>query len=687
MAANDPRLRGVRRPVTEREPTPPWRVEGARPPDPKQDPPKRRSFMTWRVILVFAALFALNYWIVSTLPNRESRMKASYTLFVDQVDAGNVSEITSRADVIQGDFKKPVADPTTPAGEKAKTYPRFETVVPAFANTDELSNLLSSKKVVLNAKALDQPRNTLFTLLISFGPTLLLIGIFVALARRAGGAANAVSGLGRSRAKRYEADTQRTTFADVAGIDEAKQELAEIVDFLRNPSRYTRLGGAIPKGVLLAGQPGTGKTLLARAVAGEANAPFFSLSASEFVEMIVGVGASRVRDLFDQAKRSAPSIIFIDELDAIGRQRGGGASLGGHDEREQTLNQILTEMDGFTGSEGVIVLAATNRPDVLDAALLRPGRFDRRVFVNPPDATGREAILRVHTRKVPLSPDVDLRSIAASTPGMVGADLKNLVNEAALTAARRNHEQVELGDVTDALERIILGAERQIVISPDERERTAYHESGHALLGMLRPGADPVRKVSIVPRGRALGVTFQSPDADRYGYDAAYLRGRIVGALGGRAAEQVVYGDFTTGAESDLEQVTRIARMMVGRWGMSEKVGMVSVLPGPQDEPTLFPGQGPGGPSEETRQLIDSEVRRIVEECYAEALTTLTDHRDQLESLTRRLLEAETLDEADAYAAAGVPRSRAANVPPAVDVTSAARTAPGANGTPGGEQP
>jgi cell division protease FtsH len=270
---------------------------------------------------------------------------------------------------------------------------------------------------------------------------------------------------------------------------------------------------------------------------------------------------------------------------------------------------------------------------------------------------------------------------------MVGADLKNLVNEAALTAARRNHEQVELGDVTDALERIILGAERQIVISPDERERTAYHESGHALLGMLRPGADPVRKVSIVPRGRALGVTFQSPDADRYGYDAAYLRGRIVGALGGRAAEQVVYGDFTTGAESDLEQVTRIARMMVGRWGMSEKVGMVSVLPGPQDEPTLFPGQGPGGPSEETRQLIDSEVRRIVEECYAEALTTLTDHRDQLESLTRRLLEAETLDEADAYAAAGVPRSRAANIPPAVDVTSAARTAPGANGTPGGEQP
>jgi len=372
--------------------------------------------------------------------------------------------------------------------------------------------------------------------------------------------------------------------------------------------------------------------------------------------MIVGVGASRVRDLFDQAKKTAPSIIFIDELDAIGRQRGGGASLGGHDEREQTLNQILTEMDGFTGSEGVIVLAATNRPEILDSALLRPGRFDRRVFVNPPDAAGRELILGVHTRRVPLAPDVDLKSLASSTSGMVGADLKNLVNEAALTAARREHEVIGLADFTDSFEKIILGTARKIMLSREDRERTAYHESGHALLGMLQPGADPVRKISIIPRGRALGVTFQSPDADRYGYDVAYLRGRIVGALAGRAAEQVVYGDFTTGAESDLEQVTRIARMMVGRWGMSEKVGMVSVLPGPQDEPLLFPGQGPGGPSEATRQLIDSEVRQIVEECYAEATATVVEHRDKLESLTKALLERETLDEADAYAAAGVPR-------------------------------
>jgi cell division protease FtsH len=659
MSANEPRLR-VRRPVTEREPNPPWRVEGERAPQQQKDgqKPKRRQFFTWRMAAIFAVLLVVNYWIGSTVPNRTPRLEASYTLFVSQVQGGNVAEITSRGDTIQGDFKKPVPDPKSKAGQNPKTYERFETVIPTFANTDDLSALLTEKKVVLNAKPLDEKRNTVLTLLLSFGPTLLIIAIFVFIARRAtrGGGIGGIGGIGRSKAVRYEATTQRTTFEDVAGIDEAEAELVEIVDFLKNPARYTRLGGAIPKGVLLAGQPGTGKTLLARAVAGEANVPFYSLSASEFVEMIVGVGASRVRDLFNQAKQTAPSIIFIDELDAIGRQRGGGASLGGHDEREQTLNQILTEMDGFTGSEGVIVLAATNRPEILDSALLRPGRFDRRVFVNPPDAAGREQILKVHTRRVPLAPDVDLKSLASSTSGMVGADLKNLVNEAALTAARRNHEQVELADFTDSLERIILGAERNILISPHERERTAYHEAGHALVGMLRPGADPVRKVSIVPRGRALGVTFQSPDADRYGYDVAYLRGRIVGALAGRAAEQVVYGDYTTGAESDLEQVTRIARMMVGRWGMSEKIGMVSVLPGPQDEPLLFPGQGPGGPSEETRQLIDSEVRRIVEECYAEAVETITTERAKLESLTKALLDRETLDEADAYAAAGVSR-------------------------------
>jgi len=386
--------------------------------------------------------------------------------------------------------------------------------------------------------------------------------------------------------------------------------------------------------------------------------PFFSLSASEFIEAIVGVGASRVRDLFNQAKQAAPAIIFIDELDAIGRSRGGGVSLGGHDEREQTLNQILTEMDGFSGSEGVIVIASTNRPEVLDTALLRPGRFDRRVTVNPPDQTGRRLILEVHTRGVPLAEDVDLQAIASSTAGMVGADLRNLVNEAALTAARRNHENVQLADFTDSLERIVLGAERRIVLSQAERERTAYHESGHALLGMLQPGADPVRKISIIPRGRALGVTFQSPESDRYGYSADYLKGRLIGSLGGRAAELLVYGDLTTGAESDLEQATRIARSMAGRWGMSDAVGPVSVLPGPNDEPTLFPGVAQ--PSERTRELVDSEARRILEECADAALAQLGDHREQLEALTRALLEHETLDEADAYRIAGVDR-----VPPA----------------------
>jgi cell division protease FtsH len=371
--------------------------------------------------------------------------------------------------------------------------------------------------------------------------------------------------------------------------------------------------------------------------------------------MIVGVGASRVRDLFAQAKAVAPAIIFIDELDAIGRTRGSSTALGGHDEREQTLNQILTEMDGFTGSEGVIVIAATNRPEILDQALLRPGRFDRRVTVNPPDQQGRRQILEVHTRDVPLADDVDLGAIASSTPGMVGADLANLVNEAALTAARREHERVGLADFTDALERIVLGAARKIMLSPAERERTAYHESGHALLGMLQPGADPVRKVSIVPRGRALGVTFQSPEADRYGYENAYLRGRIIGALGGRAAEELVYGDVTTGAESDLEQVTRIARQMVGRWGMSDAVGPVSVLPGPADEPLLFPGS-PGTVSEQTRERVDVEVRRIIDECYDSALGLLRENRERLDALAHALLERETLDEEDVYRVAGIDR-------------------------------
>ena len=609
----------------------------------------------WIILLV---LLAVNYIIASQASSGPERLQVPYSFFRAEVGEGNVAEVTSTGDTIEGDFKKETAPPK---GVDGSPSTHFKTERPAFAD-DGLIDLLLQKNVVINAHPIDEGQPLWETLLFGFGPTILIVGLFVLLARRAQAAAGGggLGGFGRSRAKRYDAEQTKESvdFGDVAGIDEAEDELVEVVDFLRNPGRYTKLGASVPRGVLLSGPPGTGKTLLARAVAGEAGVPFFSLSASEFIEAIVGVGASRVRDLFTQAKAAAPAIIFIDELDAIGRSRGGGVSLGGHDEREQTLNQILTEMDGFSGSEGVIVIASTNRPEVLDSALLRPGRFDRRVTVNPPDQTGRRLILEVHTRGVPLAEDVDLQAIAASTPGMVGADLRNLVNEAALTAARREHEKVQLADFTDSLEKIVLGAERKIVLSQDERERTAYHESGHALLGMLQPGADPVRKISIIPRGRALGVTFQSPSTDRYGYSSDYLKGRLVGSLGGRAAELLIYGDLTTGAESDLEQATRIARSMAGRWGMSDAVGPVSVLPGPNDEPTLFPGVAQ--PSERTRELVDSEARRILEECAEAALSQLKEHREQLEALTRALLEHETLDEADAYRIAGVDR-----VPPA----------------------
>jgi cell division protease FtsH len=640
----------------------PWRVEGARERSPSNDRPgapgtggdrPRFRFPRWALWVVLG-LLAVNLLVARQVPDDGGREQVPFSTFQDQLEAGNVTKVNATGDDVQGEFEKAVDSPTDDDEEGKK---EFATTLPAFVDTEQLSKELREKDVTVNAEPIDQGRSFLAEILLFFGPTLLLVGLFIFLMRRAaGGAGGALTGLGRSKAKRYEASEQRTTFEDVAGIEEAEEELVEIVDFLKNPDKYRRLGAMIPKGVLLSGPPGTGKTLLARAVAGEADVPFFSLSASEFIEMVVGVGASRVRDLFENAKKAAPAIIFIDELDAIGRSRGGpGGNLGGHDEREQTLNQILTEMDGFTGSEGVIVLAATNRPEILDQALLRPGRFDRRVVVAPPDKDGRKHILAVHTRGKPVDPDIDLGDIASTTPGMVGADLRNLVNEAALSAARRGDDKIRLPDFTNSLERIVLGAERRITISADERERTAYHESGHALLGMLEEGADPVRKVSIVPRGRALGVTFQSPDADRYGYDARYLKGRIVGALGGRAAEELIYGNVTTGAESDLEQVTAIARQMVGRWGMSDKIGLVSVLPGPGDDPMFFPGTN-GGPSEATRELVDEEVRTIVDECYDKALHRLRENRDRLETLAQTLLEHETLDEEAAYKAAGFER-------------------------------
>ncbi|WP_213003384.1 ATP-dependent zinc metalloprotease FtsH [Winogradskya consettensis] len=636
-------------------PPPPWKVEGHPGGAPGTPAPKQRpAWMRFGWLLL--ALLAVNWIVSSFILAPPERTAVSYTYFLTQVDAKNIGDITSTGDTIEGSLKAEAS--YTPVGEKkAEKVTRFTTQRPSFAD-DSLFTKLQTDGVQVNANPPDAPAPIWQQLLVGFGPTLLLVGLLIWFLRRGAAAAGGggIGGFGRSRAKLYQPDTTtRTTFADVAGIEEVEQEVTEIVDFLREPERYRKLGAQIPHGVLLSGPPGTGKTLLARAVAGEAQVPFFSMSASEFIEMIVGVGASRVRDLFDQAKKVAPSIIFIDELDAIGRARGGAQSLGGNDEREQTLNQILTEMDGFTGSEGVVVLAATNRPEILDKALLRPGRFDRRVTVSPPDLDGRRKILEVHTRGVPLGPDVDLAAIASTTPGMVGADLKNLVNEAALLAARRKHETVIGADFSDALEKIVLGTVRGILLTQDERRRTAYHESGHALLGMLTPGADPVRKISIIPRGQALGVTFQSPSTDRYGYSAEYLKGRIIGALGGRAAEEVVFGDMTTGAESDLDQVSNIARQMVGRWGMSEAIGPVTVLPPPGSESPL----GLDGVAPATKELIDAEVRKIVEECYAQALSLLGSHRDQLSRLAERLLQSETLDEDDAYAAAGIERDKA----------------------------
>src|SRR5919109_1943750 len=626
------------------------------PPDPKRGnlrvsgAPQKPPMLPWsprRFLIILAVLFLLNWAIVAIFAPAEQRIQVPYNpTFLQEVRDGNVKEISSTGETVQGEFKKDVSF----EGDKAK---KFKTEVPTFANTDQLSRLLEDEHVVVNAHPPGE-RSLLETLLFSFGPTILLVALFIWIFRRAAAGGGGMLGqFGRSRARRVEPSTQTVTFEDVAGIDEAEQELVEVVDFLRNPEKYRNLGARIPRGVLLAGPPGTGKTLLARAVPGEAGVPFFSSSASEFIEAIVGIGASRVRDLFQQAKESAPAIVFIDELDAIGRARGAGAGLGGHDEREQTLNQILTEMDGFDSSVGVIVLGATNRPDVLDPALLRPGRFDRRVAVQSPDGKGREMILRVHTRSVPLDDDVDLAQLAQSTPGMVGADLANLVNEAALLAARRGHKRVQRADFTDALERILLGAERKIILTDEDRRRIAYHEGGHAIVGMLTPGADPVRKVSIIPRGQALGVTLATPEDDRFNYSEEELRARIRVAAGGRAAEELVFGDATTGAESDIQQVTRIARGMVERWGMSEKVGFLTVTPQNGQSP-LLPGSE--AVSEATQELVDAEVRRIVDEEQEATERLLAANRDRLDSLAETLLKRETLDEADAYALAGITR-------------------------------
>ncbi len=592
-------------------------------------------------------ILILNILIVNVFlaPSGPKTITIPYSTFVKDVGHNDVSSITASSGTIKGSFKHPTGG-ASGSSEKAT---HFETQVPSFAG-GSLESLLQKHNVTVNAESSATPFWE--ELLLSFGPTLLIVVAFLYLMRRmAGNAGGGLFSMGRTQARLTDSERPGTTFADVAGIEEAEEELEEIVDFLRQPAKYQRLGGTVPKGVLLVGLPGTGKTLLARAVAGEARVPFFNLSASEFIEMIVGVGASRVRDLFAKARAAAPAIIFIDELDAIGRARGMAANFGGHDEREQTLNQILTEMDGFDSREGVIVLAATNRADVLDAALLRPGRFDRRVMVQPPDRVGRSAILKIHTRGVPLAQDVDLDVLASQTPGLVGAELRNLVNEAALLAARRERPSVAQADFTDALEKVLLGAARRIVLTQEDRRRTACHESGHALLGLLVEDADPVRRVSIVPRGRALGVTVQSPVDDRQNYPETYLRARIVGALGGRAAEKLCYGVVTTGAENDLHQVTQLARHMVVHWGMSPKVGPLNLSEEPDGQSLVMP-QRPY--SEATAQVIDSEIRRIVEESFEEAQKLLLQNRDKLDALIEALLQDESLDEQEVLRVTGL---------------------------------
>ncbi|HWR53190.1 MAG TPA: ATP-dependent zinc metalloprotease FtsH [Bryobacteraceae bacterium] len=632
----EPNLKRDRQPTE--PPPPPWRTEGL----PKEQPPKRGP--SW----IMLAAWALGYLVLFgllTMQDRQSGPQAvSYTEFKSQVATKNVAEVFARGNSIQGKLTKAMPVP----GQKDRTYQQFTTERPTFASDDLLGELTASNATV-RATPLVQQRGTLTNLLISMAPFLLLILFYVWMFRRQKSMMGGGGLFGGGQNKRVDPETVRVTFDDVAGIDEVEAEISEVVDFLRDPEKYRRLGARAPKGVLLTGAPGTGKTLLARATAGEAKVPFFSASASEFIEMIVGMGASRVRQLFAEARKVAPAIIFIDEIDTIGRARGSALGVGGHDEREQTLNQILTEMDGFSGSEGVVVLAATNRPDILDPALLRPGRFDRTIMVHAPDHKGRVAILRVHSRNVPLAKDVDLDALAASTPGMTGADLANLVNEAALLAARRGQQNVFQRDLTEALEKVQLGTARSVVIPEDQRRRTAYHEAGHALLGLLQPGADPVRKVSIIPRGRALGVTLSTPDTDRYGYDANYLRGKIVGALGGMAAEQEVFNVLTTGAESDLESVTKIARSMVGRWGMSDRVGRLSVLPR-EGDPRM------AGISDGMLDAVDEEVRRITDECYADAQRLLRENRDKLDRIVEQLLIHETLDEPEVYAAAGIER-------------------------------
>ena len=583
-----------------------------------------RNFALWVIIvLLLLALFTL----FQNPGQRASSQDISFSQLLSEVDKNTVRDVVIQGPDIHGTFTN---------GSSFQTYA---------PNDPTLVTRLYNGKVQITAKPPGDNVPWFVSLLVSWLPFIALIGVWIFLSRQMQGGAGKAMGFGKSRAKMLTEAHGRVTFEDVAGVDEAKQDLQEIVEFLRDPGKYQRLGGRIPRGVLLVGPPGTGKTLIARAVAGEANVPFFTISGSDFVEMFVGVGASRVRDMFEQAKKNAPCIIFIDEIDAVGRHRGAGLG-GGNDEREQTLNQLLVEMDGFEANEGVILIAATNRPDVLDPALLRPGRFDRQVVVPNPDVVGREQILKVHVRKVPLAPDINLKTIARGTPGFSGADLMNLVNEAALTAARRNKRMVTQSEFEEAKDKVMMGAERKsLVMTEEEKMLTAYHEGGHAIVGLNVVATDPIHKATIIPRGRALGMVMQLPERDKLSMSLEQMTSRLAIMMGGRVAEELIFGreKVTSGASSDIEQATRLARMMVTRWGLSEALGTVSYGEN-QDE--VFLGMSVSrtqNASEATVQKIDTEIRRFVEEGYNEATRILTEKRADLEILAKGLLEFETL--------------------------------------------
>jgi cell division protease FtsH len=613
---------------------------------------KRPRIPPWAIGVLFLGLLAYQLYVFFDPQREGERQSIPYSAIEQQIQDSNVTKVTLTENRIEADLEQPigwdrengeVVPPPAEGDRQIAATTRVQSNLPPVENPGLLPLLEQQGVQVTVERGGDGLLSTLFVTLLPF---LLIVGLIVFMGRQMSRGQQNVFGFGRSRARQHDPERPQVTFADVAGEEEAKKELTEVVDFLRNPAKYHQLGARLPRGILLVGPPGTGKTLTARAVAGEAGVPFFSVSASEFVEMFVGVGASRVRDLFDKAKQHAPAIIFVDEMDAVGRQRFAGLG-GSNDEREQTLNQLLVEMDGFETNQEVIVMAATNRPDVLDPALMRPGRFDRQVVVGLPDRTGREAILTIHTRGLPLAPDVDKNSLAKGTTGFSGADLANLVNEAALMAARKNRKQITTPDFEEALDKILLGTTRAGLMNAKEREVVAYHEAGHALVAHFTEGADPLRKVSIVPRGRALGVTVQMPEEDRHNYSRTYLQGRLAMLLGGRAAEMVVYDEVTTGAENDLREATLLARRMVGLWGMSPDVGPVYLGTG---EEHVFLGREivqDKAFSDATAERIDAAIHDMVEGSLQRAIEVNQRLRPQLDALVAALLEHETLDAAD----------------------------------------